>query len=386
MVWAVNIVGGSVAGLALAKNLAENGWPVRVIEEHDKIGLPLQCSGLVSDSGVKRSGLDIEGLKINSVRGAEIHSPSGLKIKVAKRDPVAYVVDRAGLDQKLAKKAKAKGAEILTGAKVISLKGENLFIKHASGKGEMMKGKYLVGADGPNSFVRKELAYKQPKESRNFVAIHGRIEGSFDPEFVQLHFGPFAPKFFAWVIPNSKTEAKIGLATPIGTNLNDSLKQFMQARLELKPSDVTNLGGGMIPIGPPLPELVKGNSLLLGDSAFMTKATTGGGILNSHHAASFAARVIEKNHAGQSNSLKEYESLCKRELYPDLNLHWKIMKHFQSKSYSEIDSLFEKAHKSGLGEFLSEHGDMDRPTLFWDKLKGVKFWRLMPELLKIGLS
>ena len=383
---AVNIVGGSVAGLALAKNLAENGWPVRVIEEHDKIGLPLQCSGLVSDSGVKRAGVDIEDLVINSVRGAEIYSPSGLKMRVAKRSPVAYVVDRVGLDQKLAKKAKAKGAEILTGARVISLKGENLFLKHESGRGEMVKGKYLVGADGPNSFIRKEMGYKQSKDARNFVAMHGRIQGSFDPEFVQLHFGSFAPEFFAWVIPNSKTEAKIGLAAPIGTNLSESLKQFMQARLDLKPSDVTQMGGGMIPIGPPMQEIVRGNSLLIGDAAGLCKATTGGGILNSHHAARLASQVIEKNHAGQSTSLKEYEALCKRELYPDLNLHWKIMKHFQSKSYQEVDSLFEKAIKSGVGEFLSEHGDMDRPTLFWDKLKGVKFWRLMPELVKIGLS
>ena len=42
------IIGAGPAGCFLARKLARKSIPVTVVEEHDKVGEPLQCSGLVS--------------------------------------------------------------------------------------------------------------------------------------------------------------------------------------------------------------------------------------------------------------------------------------------------------------------------------------------------
>ena len=44
------IIGAGPAGCYAAWKLVKKGIPVKVIEEHDKVGLPLQCTGLVSDN------------------------------------------------------------------------------------------------------------------------------------------------------------------------------------------------------------------------------------------------------------------------------------------------------------------------------------------------
>lgn len=44
----VTVIGASVTGSRLAELISENGYKVLLIEEHQKIGMPLQCTGLVS--------------------------------------------------------------------------------------------------------------------------------------------------------------------------------------------------------------------------------------------------------------------------------------------------------------------------------------------------
>jgi len=57
MYYDVVIAGGSIAGLLCAREVANNGHSVIVIEEDSEIGTPEHCGGLVSISGLENLGV-----------------------------------------------------------------------------------------------------------------------------------------------------------------------------------------------------------------------------------------------------------------------------------------------------------------------------------------
>ena len=72
----VAVVGAGPAGLSVAINSQKAGWETVVIEEHPQVGIPVNCTGIISRSGVDELGLKISGITVNAVRGARIFSPN----------------------------------------------------------------------------------------------------------------------------------------------------------------------------------------------------------------------------------------------------------------------------------------------------------------------
>ena len=95
----VVVVGAGPVGLACAKNLAEKGFEAIVLEEHPDIGVPVNCSGLVSKSGSFLEKIPMQNAIINEIEGAKIYSPEGEMLCVHKFETVAYVIDREKLDK-----------------------------------------------------------------------------------------------------------------------------------------------------------------------------------------------------------------------------------------------------------------------------------------------
>jgi Dehydrogenases (flavoproteins) len=89
----VLIMGAGPAGSTLARLTATKGFRVGLFERKKIIGLPLQCAGLVSHRIMEVNVLPDEFI-LNSVRGAVLHSPSGIKLRVSKDRPEAHVIDR----------------------------------------------------------------------------------------------------------------------------------------------------------------------------------------------------------------------------------------------------------------------------------------------------
>ena len=100
------IVGAGPAGLITAATIANRGFDVIVLEEHEEVGVPDHCAGLLSSSGLNSLGLKPPNDVIqNTVDGARIFAPSGKSILVERGQREAYVVDRSKFDSWLADKA-----------------------------------------------------------------------------------------------------------------------------------------------------------------------------------------------------------------------------------------------------------------------------------------
>lgn len=376
------VAGAGPTGITVAKRLQEKGWQTVLMEEHPKIGDPVACTGLISTSGVSDLNIrkEVEEVLVNKVRGAEIFAPNGERVDIKKSETVAYVVNRGEFDRVLARGAKEAGVEIRLNTKLIDVRKETIFVEH-KGRGELIKSKVVVGADGVNSKTRRVIGINT--DIKNYVHAYQMVaKGRFDPKVVRLYFGDFAKNFFAWVVPENEERARVGLASTSG-NIRQDFENFTKAKNIS--GEFCDMCSKLIPVGEPLKGIVKDNIVLVGDAAFQTKATTGGGILLGMQAAGVCADAVHK-HFSDKEPLENYEKNM-ADLNHDLMLHWKIRQFMNNKNENDVNGLFARMKKARIGEFLSSYGDMDRPSRFIGRAMGTpSLWRLFPEAVKFMMT
>lgn len=377
----VAIIGAGPAGLMTALKIKELGFDVNVFEAHESIGEPIHCSGLISKKGVEELELNLSDSLQNEIKGAKIFSPSGHVIKIKRKETVAYVVDRKKFDEMLVRKARLHNIHVATSTKLIDVRKNTLFVQ-SENRGELRKAEYIIGADGVNSTVRHLIELKAPKE--NLVhTMQATISGQFDKSMVEIHFSDYAKGFFGWVIPISAEKAKVGIGTTLGEDINQNYRAFVKQRLPN--SRIYKVDSALIPCGPPLTGITKENIAIVGDAAFQTKATTGGGIIFGMKSANILGNVVA-DAIKNKTMLGDYEKRLDK-INKELKLHWKIRKYLNSISSKEIDDLFLKLKQKGIEEFLEHEGDMDEPSKFIGKLAtNPKYFFLAGTFLKFLTS
>jgi digeranylgeranylglycerophospholipid reductase len=345
----ITIVGAGPVGGYLGYLLAKKGFNVQILEKNAKIGIPVQCTGIVTSSISKIINLNDDFI-VNKVKKARIFAPDGNFLELRMRPNL--VLDRTKFDIHLVGMAKKAGAEVLLGSKFTSFVDGQIRYR-SGGRIKSAKTDILVGADGPLSQVAKSAGLSGRREF--FAGVQARAYMNND------NIVEFFPNIgdFAWIVPESRKVVRIGL---LARNMpNEHFRRFLEQQLgrEYK-SCIINNQGGLVPIYNRDIATQGREVYLAGDAAAMVKATTGGGIIQGLMAAEALADSIANK--------KDYEKEWKKRIGADLYLALlvrKMLDSFSPKDYNLMVRLFQRA---GLKKVLE---DYDRDFLT----------RLLPRLL-----
>lgn len=368
----VAIIGAGPIGSSLACQLALLNVNVALIDKKKKVGLPLQCAGIINKRVLKIQDIP-EDLILNQAKGAYIHGKNHT-IKVSKDETQALIIDRVAFDQHLFEKARDAGAEAFLSSKVIDINPEDgtVLIKTSEGEKEI-KSKIIVGADGPKSLASQKIGneFKAYNASQYLVKVNGIDEMSFVDLYPKEELWPG----FLWCIPAYKNIFRIGLYSNKDYKKQDEiLDDFLENDFIYEEYDVLEKYKGQIPIHDGDKKLVKDRVLLIGDAASQVKPTTGGGLLLGFQAVSIAARtILNALNENDLSLLENYQKEFNKKFSSEFSYQVKVQKSLSTFSDEDLDDMLETMKLRKIDDLISSYGDMDNQSI------------LVKELLKRGL-
>lgn len=295
----VVIVGAGPAGLLAAKKIALKGFSVLVLEKDRDLGTRT-CAEAVSASAFETAGISVMPSVIsNSVDGAIVFPPDESKgIRISGGSYRGYILNKPLFLYALASQAVASGAglEMKSEVKEIAMVDGRPHDVSYEQKGESKRASFrvLIGADGVGSMVGRSCGFNM--DGYELIPTIQYVMVNCDvPErgMIRTYMGnEVAPLGYAWVFNKNESVANVGIGVR-GKPAKPYLDKFVSNHPEFfKKARTVKEGGGAVPVGGQLSEVVKGNVLLCGDSAGQVIPITGGGIRSSMAAGSIAGDAV----------------------------------------------------------------------------------------------
>jgi digeranylgeranylglycerophospholipid reductase len=393
----VIVVGAGPAGSTVATELARRGHDVLVIEEHSRIGHPVQCAGLVSDRVLELAGG--RSFVRSAVRGATVLSPTLRPLSFQAPAIRAHVIDRAALDIFLADRAADAGARFRLGTKFDRLTrpadgAVQVGLVDEQGTRQSATCQLVIGADGVSSSVARAFRLRRPVEILPaFEAEYGESPGN--PEEVEVYLGrEVAPGLFGWWIPDGNGGARVGVAvepssTTARTFFDRLCAQFARRHGRALRTPTSYIVSG-IPIGS-VPRISGARVMLVGDAAAQVKPLSGGGIFTGMHAAHLAAAVAhEALESGDLSPgrLAEYDRRWQEALGVEFERALYLRRLFSRLNDADLERVVDALEGSEMTQAIVAFGDIDFPThVAWRLLRqSPSLLRLFPKALGAWLS
>lgn len=362
----VVVVGGGPAGAIAARYAARNGAKTLLIEEHASIGSPVQCTGLISTKALKECELGEGDFVLAKMRGAFVYAPNGEEICVRGKDIKAYVIDRKIFDRALVEIAVDEGVDILLKTRFLEMDNGKISVMSYGEKKEI-RCDIIIGADGIQSSVGRAASLPRCEKFLSGIQFEAPYIPK-DTEYVEIFTGnEIAPGFFGWAVPFAGM-ARIGLAKNPGSPASYYLEKLLRHPVvasRYRGSRTEYVVGG-IPLGPPR-KTASHNVMLVGDAAGQVKPTSGGGIYMGAVCAKIAGEVAARA-SRKECGLPDYERKWRSAVGKELDIGMRIHKSIGKLSDENLNEFIAFLNKPEIRELITEHGDMDHPSVLLGKL------------------
>jgi digeranylgeranylglycerophospholipid reductase len=347
----VAVIGGGPGGLHTATLLARAGFAVTLFEEHDEVGQPVHCTGVLADDAFGEFDLSRSSV-LNTLSTAKFISPAGFEISYTTPSVEAHVVDRRLLDQTIAAQAAETGVRLRAGRRVRHLEpvagGMRIDIDDAAS----VEARAVVLACGASYGLQRRFGLGIPAVSLNSAQLELPAQRGGE---VEVYFGSdTAPGGFAWTVPVTRPA---GPCVRVGLMCEGDAAVFFRQFVSrvgsswgINPESVIEPRRRLLPLST-LPRTYASRLLVVGDAAGLVKPTTGGGIYYSLVSAALAAEtLIPALHANrlEGDALAVYQQRWRERLGPEFQAQLALRMLAQRMSDSEIDSLFDLALTDGV--------------------------------------
>jgi len=355
----VLVIGAGPAGLSAARRLAESGFHVSVLEEHEQVGNPVNCSGILGLEAFERFDLPAS-LTRHSLSEIEFISPRGERWSFGCERPLARVVLRNELDCYLGERAQAAGAEIRLRHRATAVQRTENGVRVAitSDDVETMSCRALIVATGAGMPLLKKLGFDEMPE----MLLGVQTEIDFAADRVEVHLGrAWAPEGFAWVVPLGDGRAKVGL-------LCDRDGPAMLRRFLSRPDVAERIRGphgpircSVLPLGF-LPKSYEDRLVVVGEAAGHIKATTCGGIYYGMLTGEIAGDVLDSclvEDRLDAASLSAYETRWRELLEEEITSGLKLRKSVKLVGDWGVERLMAIARGNGIESLIRDKADFD---------------------------
>lgn len=283
----VFVVGGGPAGLAVALAARRRGFSVAVADQStppiDKAcgeGLMPDSQDAFAELGMSLQGMETAAFKgIKFVRGgreASADFPSG----------VGYGVRRTLLHEYMVRRATEAGVKLCWGTRVDASQRDVLLVNGAA-----VQARWIVGADGINSRVRRWAGLERGREHARRIGYRMHFRVRPWSEFVEIYWGRGVQ---AYVTPVSASEICVALISKRKiASFAEGLTSFPTLQERLGNAPTTSSARGSLTISRRLHAVARGNVALIGEASGSVDAITGEGLAMAFRQSLAFAEAIE---------------------------------------------------------------------------------------------
>jgi geranylgeranyl reductase family protein len=304
MIYDVIVIGAGPAGCSVAYDLAAQDFSVLLI---DKTRFPRMkaCAGGLTIKAVKALRYPIEPVTSKVCYKLEVSRRIGKQTTLQSEKPVVLMTERSEFDHFCLNETLKAGAEFRVVKKLHHIKEQGKSVELVTEQGTF-RSKFLIGADGANSSIRKRFA-PFPEFRRGF-AIEAKVplqtchheEMAFDFGVVQSGYG--------WVFPK-KDHLNVGLFTFDDTIKPKAKALYNYCKIKTGSYTLNEMAAFSIGLGGWGYKPESRRIFLVGDAAGLADPLLGEGLHNAIKSGQAAAQAII-----QEVSSGHWASLCYHKL------------------------------------------------------------------------